>query len=218
MHVPVVLASRSPARLATLRSAGIEPTVIVSDVDEDALLAGLHRSTDATSQSRVGLADTVLALATAKARAVATGVDALVIGCDSMLEFEGDLVGKPGSADQARSRWQRMRGGRGTLYTGHWVVDDRRDGTGEQHGATSATQVAFADLSDAEIDAYVATGEPLHVAGAFTIDGLGGPFVESLTGDPHGVVGLSLPLLRRILLRFDIAIHELWSDRIVPST
>ena len=126
---------------------------------------------------------------------VASGV---VLGCDSMLEFDGEVVGKPGDAATATARWRAMRGKSGVLHTGHWLVDHRAGGPGEV-GATASTVVHFADLSDAEIDAYVATGEPLQVAGAFTIDGLGGPFIERIEGDHHTVVGLSLPLLRRLL-------------------
>ena len=199
----LVLASQSPARLATLRSAGIEPRVIVSHVDEEALLAAAGAASPA---------DAVLTLARAKAEAVAgtNATGALVLGCDSMLEFGGDILGKPGDATIARARWRAMRGNSGTLHTGHWLVDARGDApTNRATGATSSTVVRFADLTDSEIDAYVATGEPLQVAGAFTVDGLGGPYVESIEGDYHGVVGVSLPLLRHLLAEFGVAIHEL---------
>lgn len=199
----LVLASQSPARLATLRSAGVEPTVVVSDVDEDAVLA--------SARERFGTlepADAVLLLAQAKAEAVAAASDdAIVVGCDSMLELDGEVVGKPADADDARARWRSMRGRSGVLHTGHWLVDVRDGadgGTGATLGATSSTTVHFAEIDDDEIDAYVATGEPLHVAGAFTIDGLGGPFVEQVEGDHHGVVGLSLPLLRSLLAEVGI--------------
>jgi septum formation protein len=203
----LVLASRSPSRLTTLRSAGVEPSVVVSDVDEPAVLA------DARERFRpLEPADAVLVLAQAKAEAVAAqvedaGTSALVLGCDSMLELDGEVVGKPADADEARARWRAMRGRSGVLHTGHWLVDVRADddgGTGATLGATSSTTVHFADLDDEEIDAYVATGEPLHVAGAFTIDGLGGPYVERVEGDHHGVVGLSLPLLRELLAELDV--------------
>ncbi len=201
--VPLVLASQSPARLATLAAAGVTPRVVVSDVDEPAVLAG--------ARERLGgldPADAVLVLAQAKAEAVARQVsDALVLGGDSMLELDGEVVGKPADAADARARWQVMRGRSAVLHTGHWLVDTRDGddgGTGATLGATSSTTVHFADLDDAEIDAYVATGEPLHVAGAFTIDGLGGPYVERVEGDHHGVVGLSLPLLRSLLAELDI--------------
>ncbi|MCK9792200.1 Maf family nucleotide pyrophosphatase [Isoptericola sp. 4D.3] len=205
--VSLVLASRSPARLATLAAAGVTPRVVVSDVDEPAVLdaarAGFGGDLDP--------ADAVLVLAQAKAEAVsrrleddeaADELSALVLGCDSMLELDGEVVGKPADAADARARWRSMRGRAAVLHTGHWLVDLRDDedgGTRATFGASSATTVHFADVDDDEIDAYVATGEPLHVAGAFTIDGLGGPYVDRIEGDHHGVVGLSLPLLRELL-------------------
>ena len=189
----IVLASQSPARLQTLRNAGIEPQVIVSGVDESQL---------------DGLAPRELALGLAelKALAVAPRVpDAVVIGCDSVLEFEGAPLGKPTDAADAIARWQRMRGRSGVLVTGHAVV------RGEQLISASAeTTVHFADVSDEEIEAYVATGEPLHVAGAFTVDSLGGPFVTSIEGDYHNVVGISLPLLRELLGQLGIRWTDLW--------
>ena len=201
--VPLVLASKSPARLATLAAAGVTPRVVVSDVDEPAVLAAARERFGALEP-----ADAVLVLAQAKAEAVAREVsDALVLGGDSMLELDGEVVGKPADADDARARWRAMRGRSAVLHTGHWLVDARDaddGGTGATLGATSSTTVHFADVDDAEIDAYVATGEPLHVAGAFTIDGLGGPYVERVEGDHHGVVGLSLPLLRSLLAELDI--------------
>ncbi len=201
--VPLVLASKSPARLATLAAAGVTPRVVVSDVDEPAVLAAARERFGALEP-----ADAVLVLAQAKAEAVAREVsDALVLGGDSMLELDGEVVGKPADAADARARWQVMRGRSAVLHTGHWLVDTRDGddgGTGATLGATSSTTVHFADLDDAEIDAYVATGEPLHVAGAFTIDGLGGPYVERVEGDHHGVVGLSLPLLRSLLAELDV--------------
>lgn len=178
-----VLASASPARLATLRAAGVEPEVIVSGVDEDVL----------TAESPIAL---VQVLAQAKAQAVADGLDgpALVLGCDSMLELDGRALGKPADAAEAIERWTQMRGRTGVLHTGHCLI-----GPSGTRMATASTTVHFADVTDAEIEAYVATGEPLWVAGAFTIDGLGGWFVDSIEGDHHNVVGLSLPLLRRLL-------------------
>jgi len=198
----LVLASQSPARLTTLRAAGVEPRIIVSHVDEDAVLA---------AAGDLAGADAVLALARAKAEEVARNhqTDAIVLGCDSMLEFGGQVVGKPADAATAVARWRAMRGNAGVLHTGHWLVDDREDGTGGTLGATSSTTVHFADLTDEEIEAYVATGEPLNVAGAFTVDGLGGPYVESIEGDYHGVVGVSLPLLRHLLTELGVAFHEL---------
>jgi septum formation protein len=190
----VVLASASPARLATLRAAGVEPEVIVSGVDED-----LITSTDA--------ANLAAALAQLKCRTVAAQIDAdaLVIGCDSVLAFEGEIFGKPAGPVEAAGRWRRMRGSSGVLHTGHCV----RRGDAE-FVETASTIVHFAAITDAEIDAYVATGEPLHIAGAFTIDGLGGAFITGIEGDHHNVVGLSLPLLRDLIGDLGIAWTDLW--------
>ena len=197
----LVLASASPARLTTLRQAGLSPEVVVSGVDEDAL-------------SAPDPAELTLVLARAKAAAVADTLDVaeptLVVGCDSLLELDGQVQGKPGSAEQAVERWRSMRGRTGTLHTGHSVRLLAPDAEPRDAAAVSSAFVHFADVSDAEIDAYVATGEPLAVAGAFTIDGLGGPFVEGIEGDPHTVVGISLPLLRRLLERLGIAWPILW--------
>ncbi|HEV7824343.1 MAG TPA: nucleoside triphosphate pyrophosphatase [Mycobacteriales bacterium] len=197
MTPDLVLASASPARLATLRAAGMAPRVVVSGVDEDAVAAAL---TDPSP------ANVCQALAVAKARVVAaTEPDALVVGCDSILELDGEIHGKPASADEARERWSRMAGRTGTLLTGHCVVSGGREASG-----VASTLVRFGTPTSAELDAYLATGEPLRVAGAFTIDGFGGPFVDSIDGDPHTVVGLSLPLLRRLLGALDVPITELW--------
>ena len=195
----IVLASASPARLATLRSAGIEPEVVVSGVDEERIT-----STDA--------ANLAAALAQLKCRTVAAQVDAdtLVIGCDSVLAFEGEIFGKPAGPVEAAGRWRRMRGSSGVLHTGHCV----RRGA-DEFVETASTIVHFADISDAEIDAYVATGEPLQVAGAFTIDGLGGAFITGIEGDHHNVVGISLPLLRDLVGDLGIAWTDLWS---LPKT
>ncbi|WP_392544788.1 Maf family protein [Oryzobacter telluris] len=209
----LLLASASPARLATLRSAGVEPRVRVSDVDEDAAVAAaeaVHGTLEA--------ADVALLLARAKAEAVVTALEdddedgPLVLGCDSVLELDGDVHGKPADAAEATARWHRMRGRSGVLHTGHWLVDTREPedgGTGGMVGGTATTTVHFADLSDAEVEAYVATGEPLRVAGAFTLDGLGGPYVSGIEGDPHNVVGVSLPLLRDLLRELGVAWHDL---------
>jgi len=221
----LVLASASPARRATLRAAGIDPVVVVSRVDEDAVLAA--------ARARFGEldpADAVLALAQAKvedvARLVADGgataeladADDLVhLGCDSKLELDGQIFGKPVDAADATARWRAMRGRTGVLHTGHWIIDDRRatadggDGTGGTLGATASTVVHFADVTDDEIAAYVATGEPLAVAGAFTLDGLGGAFVTGVEGDHHNVVGVSLPLLRDLLAEVGVPITALWN-------
>ncbi|MGQ0625070.1 MAG: Maf family protein [Sporichthyaceae bacterium] len=203
-HAPrphLVLASASPARLATLRRAGIEPEVIVSNVDEDGVDGG---SPPATAQLLAGM----------KAAAVAEllpGAPAgtLVLGCDSLLEFDAAALGKPTSPEAAITRWRAMRGRSGVLHTGHAVIEPA---TGRRAERTASTIVHFADLTDAEIDAYVAAGEPLWVAGAFTIDGLGGAFVERIEGCHHNVVGVSLPLLRRLVGDFGVAWHELWSE------
>jgi len=225
----LLLASASPARRATLRAAGIDAYVLVSGVDEDAVLAAA-----ADRFGALAPADAVLLLAQAKAQAVADLLadpdahaahpdaaalgalpdDVLVLGCDSLLELDGEAFGKPADAADAAARWRRMRGRSGVLHTGHWLVDARPgDDTGRGTGtlgATASTTVHFAELSDAEIDAYVASGEPLAVAGAFTVDGLGGPFVTAIEGDHHCVVGVSLPLLRALLAELDVAVTELW--------
>lgn len=191
----LVLASQSPARLSTLRSAGIEPEVIVSGVDESSV-----HSHDA--------ANLAAALAQLKCRAVAAHItdDALVLGCDSVLAFEGEIFGKPTDAADARNRWRRMRGKSGVLHTGHCL----RRGEREVIDTASAV-VYFADISDAEIDAYIQTGEPLHVAGAFTLDGLGGAFIRGIEGDPHTVIGVSLPLVRELALDLGVDWPTLWN-------
>ena len=191
----IILASASPARLATLRAAGIEPEVVVSGVDEERIT-----STDA--------ANLAAALAQLKCRTVAAQVEAeaLVIGCDSVLAFEGEIFGKPAGPVEAAGRWRRMRGSSGVLHTGHCVLHGD-----DEFVETASTIVHFADITDAEIDAYVATGEPLQVAGAFTIDGLGGAFITGIEGDHHNVVGLSLPLLRELVGDLGIAWPDLWS-------
>ncbi|QIX25915.1 septum formation inhibitor Maf [Nocardioides sp. JQ2195] len=192
----LVLASKSPARLAVLQAAGVDPEVIVSGVDESQL-DGLPPS------------ELALQLAELKAAAVAgqlTG-DRLVLGCDSVLELDGLALGKPGSPEEATSRWLEMRGRAGVLHTGHAL---HHLASGRVAAAAAATTVHFAHVTDAEIAAYVATGEPLHVAGAFTIDGLGGAFVTHVEGDHHNVVGLSLPLLRDMLAELGESWVDLW--------
>ena len=202
-----VLASASPARLSVLRAAGLEPEVEVSDVDEDALLGGLPGASPA---------EAVVALAGAKATAVARRVaarspDALVVGCDSMLHIDGTLVGKPGDTATARARWQEMAGRTGELVTGHAVlrlVDGEIDRVAEGHAVTT---VRFGRPDPDELEAYLATGEPLAVAGSFTLDGLGGWFVEGIDGDPSNVIGISLPLTRRLLAGVGVRVTDLWA-------
>ncbi len=207
----LVLASTSPARLALLRAAGIEPVVIAPEVDEDAVAAR------AESMGLIGsVRDLVHVLAKAKAEAVTNHKDAqgrVIIGCDSSLELDGRSLGKPHEPIVARDRWRSMRGRSGTLHTGHWVIDNRQPSQQlpPATGAISSTVVHFADLSDAEIDKYVATGEPLKVAGAFTIDARGGAFIRAIEGDSHGVIGLSLPSLREACLALGIEYTDLWA-------
>ena len=194
----LVLASASPARLATLRSAGVEPVVIVSGVDESQL-------------DDLPAAEHALQLAELKCAAVAgredLPADCVVLGCDSVLELDGEVHGKPADAAEADARWRRMRGRSGVLHTGHALHDSV---TGRVAAATASTTVRFAALSDDEVAAYVGTGEPLHVAGAFTIDGLGGAFVTGVEGDHHNVVGVSLPLVRDLLAELGRSWTDLW--------
>jgi septum formation protein len=198
--VRLVLASASPARLATLRSAGIEPVVIVSGVVESQV-AGLPP------------AELALQLAELKCAAVAgrddLPDDVLVLGCDSVLELDGQALGKPEDAEDAANRWRRMRGRSGVLHTGHSLRDTA---SGRVAAATASTTVHFADVSDDEISAFVATGEPLSVAGAFTVDGRGGAFVTGIEGDHHNVVGLSLPLVRELTAELGRSWTDLWAS------
>ena len=194
----LILASASPARRALLSSAGIDAEVMVSGVDESAV-----KAEDAYTLC--------LALARAKARTIAAELPAdpsiLVLGCDSVLAFEGEIFGKPVNAEQAAKRWMTMRGRSGVLHTGHHLTGLV---SGRQAEAVGTTVVHFADVTDEEIQAYVATDEPLNVAGSFTIDGRGGAFVDRIEGDSGNVIGLSLPLLRKLLIEMDISITSLW--------
>jgi septum formation protein len=191
----LILASASPARLATLRAAGLDPEVIVSGVEEDDV------PLDEPAE---------YALKLAQLKAVAVAADqprALVIGCDSVLEFDGEVLGKPADAAEATRRWKAMRGRSGVLHTGHCLIEPAKS---RQVSEVSSTTVYFADVADEEIERYVGTGEPVLVAGAFTIDGMGAPFVERIEGDHGTVVGLSMPLLRRLLAALDLSITDLW--------
>ncbi|WP_406831896.1 nucleoside triphosphate pyrophosphatase [Pedococcus sp. KACC 23699] len=208
--VTLVLASASPARKRLLLAAGVEPSIVVSTVDEDAVTASARETYGELAPENLALV-----LARAKAEDVAAQLGhALVLGCDSVLELDGEIHGKPVDAAEAIERWSRMSGRSGVLHTGHWLIDTRDSdagGTGATLGATASTTVHFARLGPEEIEAYVATGEPLRVAGAFTIDGLGSPYVAGIEGDPSNVVGLSLPLLRELLDDLGIAWRTLRS-------
>ncbi|WP_394941357.1 Maf family protein [Psychromicrobium sp. YIM B11713] len=206
MTARLILASASPARTKLLSEAGITHSVLVSDVDEEALTA---------QQGVTDPHDTALLLARAKAEAVAALAEsqgALVLGCDSVFELDGVAYGKPYEAEVAKRRIAAMSGRSGVLHTGHWLVDNRSTAAAG-HGTVASATVQFAELSDAEITAYVATGEPLQVAGSFTIDSLGGAFITSVTGDPHTVVGLSVSTLRELLAKYQVGITELWGSR-----
>jgi len=192
----LILASASPGRLRLLRAAGIEPEVEVSGVDE----------TEVPGETPT---EHCMRLATLKAEAVATGrATGMVLGADSVLDLDGVPLGKPATAAEAVARWRAMSGRSGVLQTGHCLIDAA---SGGRAGAVAETVVRFGRVSEAEIAAYVATGEPMRVAGAFTIDGFGGPFVDGVEGDPANVVGLSLPLLRRLLAELGVELFELWT-------
>lgn len=206
----LVLASTSPARLSLLRAGGIEPITISPGVDEDAVAAraqsmGLIQSSQ----------DLVLILAKAKAEAVVAHPDAqnaIIIGCDSALEFQGQTLGKPHEPEVAIARWQALRGNSGTLHSGHWLIDNRTAvAMPPATGKTSSAGVFFANLSDQEIAAYVATEEPLKVAGAFTVDGLGGAFITKIEGDTHTVIGLSLTTLRDLSAVLGVEYTSYWN-------
>jgi len=206
----LVLGSASPARLSVLRGAGLDPIVQVSDVDEDAVVATLP--SDSPPET------VVVELARAKARAVAdrlTGVeDPVIVGCDSMLLHDGVLQGKPGTPQVALQRWAAMAGTTARLLTGHCVIRPGETAADTAEAAAcSATTVHFATPTDAEVAAYVASGEPLAVAGSFTLDGLGGWFVDRIEGDPSSVIGIGLPLLRRLLSEVGVGVTDLWVSR-----
>jgi septum formation protein len=193
----LVLASGSTGRLRVLRGAGIDPEVVVSDVDE-------------SNSDHLPTAELVVVLAERKAAAVARlRPDGLVLGCDSMLDLDGIPVGKPATAQEVAEVWRQLAGRTGTLFTGHWLI---AGAIGQNVGGVAATTIRFGRPTDAEIAAYAATDEPLSLAGAFSIDGLAAPFVDGIDGDPSNVIGLSLPLLRRLLAAVGVAITDLWRD------
>jgi septum formation protein len=199
---PLILASASPARRRLLRDAGLDPVVVVSGVDE----SGVEEN-DPRRFVEILAIRKALAVAERAAPAGDVPADAVIVGCDSMLYLDGEIVGKPASTDMAEQRWRQMRGRHGILLTGHCVVDLT---TGARVSETAETTVRFGNPSDAEIAAYVATGEPLAVAGAFALDGYSSPFIDGIDGDSGNVIGLSLPLLRKLLAELDIGIIDLW--------
>jgi nucleoside triphosphate pyrophosphatase len=211
----IVLASASPARRKLLAAANIDAAVMVSGVDEsmvesdraETLSLTLARMKANAVADRLRAGDRSTDPARSALPGGADGGDLLVLACDSVLAFDGEILGKPADAAEATRRWRAMRGGKGVLHTGHCLVSLA---TGRHAEASAATTVHFADLDDAEIDAYVRTGEPLEVAGAFTIDGIGGPFITALEGDHGTVVGLSLPTLPRLLAEHGIRLTDLW--------
>lgn len=204
-----VLGSASSGRLAVLRGAGIDPLVVVSGVDEDAVAAALGPDPDP--------AEVVRALACAKADDVAAhldpaaAADCVVIGCDSMLLIDGELAGKPPSVDEARRRWQSMAGRAGALHTGHSLLRLCDNEIRHQAAETVVTTVRFGTPTGDDLEAYLATGEPLRVAGGFTLDGLGGWFIDGVDGDPSSVIGISLPLTRSLLAGAGLSVAALWA-------
>jgi len=206
--VRLYLASTSPARLATLRAVGVEPVLLASDVDEDAAVAAAGPLT---------AAEMVLFLARLKAEAVVgrtvdgAPIDGFILGGDSAFELDGVVYGKPHAPAVARERWLLQRGREGELHSGHWLIDHRGGSLRAAAGEVSSAHVQFADVTDAEIDAYIATGEPLEVAGAFTIDSKGAGFIAGVEGDPHAVVGLSVQLVRTLVRSLGIEWTDLWN-------
>lgn len=203
MQREIVLASASPSRARLLDAAGLRFRRVPSDVDEEAL-----------TQTWVdpSPAELALGLAQAKAEAVASlGADAgltprdLVLGCDSVLEIDGQAHGKPLTPEAATQRWKQQRGRTAHLVTGHWLIDPA---TGASAGRAVSTAVTFVNVTDDEIADYVATGEPLGVSGAFTLEGRAGPLIERIVGDPSNVIGLSLPGLRGLLAELNVTLRE----------
>ncbi|MFF1878106.1 Maf family protein [Leifsonia sp. NPDC058230] len=205
------LASTSPARLALLRAAGIEPVVVPSHVDEEAAVAAAEAEHGPLSADAM-----VQLLARLKAEAVrgdfaGEPIDGFIFGGDSAFELDGEIFGKPHDPEVARARWRAQRGRTGHLHSGHYLIDHRGGVENQSAGRTAVAAVTFADITDAEIDAYVGTGEPLEVAGAFTIDSLGGPFISRVEGDPSTVVGLSLATLRELFRELGVDWPSLWN-------
>ena len=204
----LVLASSSPARLSLLRSAGIEPEVVLPDTDESALAAKARlENPNLSAQELVGL------LAKAKAESVLHDLStegALILGGDSALEFQGEILGKPHEPKVALERWAKLSGNIGVLHSGHYLIDNRDPAHPVGAQMVSSTKVFFSKISEQEIADYVATGEPLKVAGAFTIDGIGGAFIDRIEGDSHTVVGLSLRVLRELAAGFGVHYPSFW--------
>ena len=204
----LVLASSSPARLALLRSAGIEPEIVLPETDEPALAAKAKlENPNLSAQELVGL------LAKAKAESVLHDLStqgALVLGGDSALEFQGEILGKPHEPEVALQRWAKLSGNVGVLHSGHYLIDNRDPAHPVGAQMVSSTKVFFSKISEQEIADYVATGEPLKVAGAFTIDGIGGAFIDRIEGDSHTVVGLSLKVLRELAAGFGVHYPSFW--------
>lgn len=204
----LVLASSSPARLALLRSAGIEPEIVLPETDEPVLAAKAKlENPNLSAEELVGL------LAKAKAESVLHDLStrgALILGGDSALEFQGEVLGKPHEPEVALQRWAKLSGNVGVLHSGHYLIDNRDPANPVGAQMVSSTKVFFSKLSNQEIADYVATGEPLKVAGAFTIDGLGGAFIDRIEGDSHTVVGLSLKVLRELAAGFGVHYPSFW--------
>jgi len=213
----LVLGSASTGRLKVLRQAGVDPLVRVSGIDEDALIAALGPAAPAD--------EVVRALARAKAEHVANllderdvTADCVVLGCDSMLYLDGQLCGKPASTEEARRQWRSMAGRAGQLHTGHCVIRLQDHGVARVEAQTSVTTVHFGSPTDSDLEAYLASGEPLRVAGAFTVDGLGGWFIDGVDGDPSTVIGVSLPLLRSLLARCGLSVADVWAGNVAPPS